>query len=135
MKSVMRTARRYLLQPENGAGLLYVALAFALLAHWAQHLVAGASFVDALAWMFSAQSPERLFHAWTLISFAISAWLAFLLLRRRLTRRAMRRVLLVVLVHALGAIRFYDLGLMLLSVLPLFALLPAYLLPDTGRER
>ncbi|HEX6927799.1 MAG TPA: hypothetical protein VF267_01020, partial [Gammaproteobacteria bacterium] len=72
--------------------------------------------------------PYGLFYLWTALSFAIGAWFAFLLLRRRLDRRALWRVLLVTLVHAFGALRFYDWGLMLLSVLPLFAIAPRLLL-------
>src|SRR5690606_15666911 len=74
--------------------------------------------------------PEGLFLGWTAVSLAISAWFAFLLLRRRLARRDLRRMLLVTAVHAIGALRFYDWGMMLLSVLPLFALAPRLLLPD-----
>ena len=38
-------------------------------------------------------------------------------------------LLLVAVVHAIGAMRFHELGLVLLSILPLFALLPAWLIP------
>lgn len=126
MKGVMRGARRYLLRAENGAGLLFVALAFAVLAHWARHLAAGAAL---------AEPSGRLFHAWTLVSFAVATWLAFLLLRRQLSQKSLRRVLFVAAVHAVGAFRFYDFGLVLLSVLPLFALLAATLLPANERDR
>lgn len=117
--------KNYLLQPEVGAGLLFVALAATVLKFWLTEILQRGveGFIGLL------DSSYSVFLAWTAISFAIGTWLAFLLLRRRLTQRALRRVMLVAMVHAVGAIRFYEWGLMLLSVLPLFALAPRLLLP------
>ncbi|HEX6929685.1 MAG TPA: hypothetical protein VF267_10565 [Gammaproteobacteria bacterium] len=127
MKSVIARTRSYLARPEVGGGLLFVALGAAVLKLWlTEILVRGpGGFADALF----AGGAQSVFFAWTAVSFGISAWLAFLLLRRRLSQRAMQRLLLVALVHAVGAFRFYEWGMLLLSVLPLFALAPALLFP------
>ena len=118
MKNVVRRLKRYLGQPEVGAGLLYVALAFWILERWLVQAVSGGEFTVA-----------SLDFQWDLVSLAVSAWLAFALLRLKPGPRSMRRLLLVAVVHALGALRFHDLGLLLLAVLPVFALLAAWLLP------
>lgn len=126
MKSIMKRARSHLAKPEVGAGLMFVALAASVLKLWLVEIVqrGPGGFVALFG------GPEGLFLGWTFVSLAISAWFAFLLLRRRLARRDLRRMLLVTAVHAFGALRFYDWGMMLLSVLPLFALAPRLLLPD-----
>ncbi len=123
---MLRTLKTYLARPENGAGLLFVLLALSVVRLWLLRLFG----ID------GAMRGDMLFNAWTLLTFAISAWFAFLLLRRRLQRRALRRVLLVTLVHVFGAVRFYDGGMALLSMLPLFALVPALLFPrdETGER-
>lgn len=118
MRQLLLNVKRYLLRPEVGAGLMYVALALGIVKLWLARLVAGGAL----------SLSENVHLAWTLVSFAICAWLALLLLRRTLPPRALRRVLLVAAVHAAGALRFYDWGLVLLAVLPLFALAPAVLL-------
>lgn len=115
---LLSNMKNYLLRAEVGAGLLYVAVA-----SWTG--------VDLLLMFLRAGMPQTLTmqQAWLLLSFAVSAWLAFVLLRRRPGPRALRRVLLVAVVHAIGALRFHELGLVLLSILPLFALVPAWLIP------
>lgn len=124
MTKLVTRMKSYLLQPEVGAGLLFVALAASLLKLWLTEILQRGveGFIGLL------NSPYGVFLAWTAVSFALGAWLAFLLLRRRLSQRALQRVMLVAVVHAVGAIRFYEWGLMLLSVLPLFALAPRLLL-------
>lgn len=126
MAGILNRVKSYVLQPEAGAGLLFVALAASVVKLWLTEIVQR-GFAGFIA-LFGG--PYSLFLAWTAVSFAIGAWLAFLLLRRRLSRRALRRVLLVAVVHAVGALRFYDWGMMLLSVLPLFALAPRLLLSE-----
>lgn len=128
---LLRNVKIYLLRPEAGAGLLFVALAFGVLRLWVERLfvTAGMHPYESLVQALSPENPRFHFFAWTVVSLALAAWLAFVLLRRRLTNRGLQRVLLVAVVHAVGAVRFYDWGLMLLSVLPLFALVPAVLLP------
>ena len=117
---MLSTVKRYLLRPEVGAGLLYVAIAAWVLVDW---LVA----------FLHGSAPQTIGYgtkqAWMAVSFAVSVWLAFSLLRRRPGPRALKRLLLVAAVHAIGAMRFHELGLVLLSILPLFALLPAWLIP------
>lgn len=126
MKNIMKRARSHLARPEVGAGLMFVALAASVLKLWLVEVVrrGPAGFVA----LFAGESS--VFFLWTAVSLAISAWFAFLLLRRRLGRRSLRRVLLVTGVHVVGALRFYDWGMLLLSVLPLFALVPRLLLVD-----
>ncbi|HEX7030257.1 MAG TPA: hypothetical protein VF254_06650 [Gammaproteobacteria bacterium] len=124
MGKIGTRVKSYLSRPEVGAGLLFTALAATVLKLWLTEIIERGA--GGFLGLFSG--PYGLFLAWTAVSFAVGAWFAFLLLRRRLTRRALRRVLLVTAVHAVGAIRFYDLGMMLLSVLPLFALAPRLLL-------
>lgn len=122
MRGVLLNVKRYLARPESGAGLMYAALALVIVKLWLTRLVGVAGF-------------DRDFPlAWTVLSFLIAVWLAFVLLRLRLSMRALRRILLLAAVHAVGAIRFYDWGLMLLSVLPLFALAPAVLLAVPARK-
>lgn len=116
---ILSSVKRYLLRPEVGAGLLYVAIAAWVLVDW-------------LVIFLRSDAPSVVYgtlQAWTAVSFAVSVWLAFSLLRRRPGPRALRRLLLVAVVHAIGAMRFYELGLVLLSILPLFALVPAWLIP------
>lgn len=124
----------YIQQPKTGAGLLYVALAFGVVRLWLldfhHALSRNSAFLDAVLEMFSPSGPRGLFLAWTAVSFALSCWLAYILLRRRLSNKAMQRVLLIAVVHAAGAVRFYDWGLLLLAVMPLFALIPAVLFPQ-----
>lgn len=128
MKRAWIRTRNYLLQPETGAGLLYAALAFGIARLWLIHIhrsmQEGADFAVVMQEM-----AGELFFAWTLVSFLLGAWLAFVFLRRRAGPRMMQRILLVAVVHALGALRFYEWGLLLLSILPLFAIAPALLLP------
>lgn len=119
--NLARRVKQYLLRPEAGAGLLYAALATWLLVAWAAGMVTGTHTLPAGA--------SDLGTAWMLVSFAVSVWLAFSLLRRPQNRSSLRRLLLVAIVHAVGAIRFYEGGLVILSLLPLFALVPAWLLP------
>jgi hypothetical protein len=139
MKRFFIQAKNYLSQPENGAGLLYVALCFGILRAWSLNLAEatarGIALQDAVMEMIATSGPRGMFFLWTLVSFALGAWLAFLLLRRTLNQHAMRRVLLVAVVHAIGAMRFYDWGLLLLSILPLFAIVPALLLPRNPSAR
>lgn len=128
MARVFTRMKARLAQPEVGAGLLFVALAATILWIWlTEFLARGPEGFLALL-----DGPQGLFLAWTAISFVLGVFLAFLLLRRRLTRRTLWRILLVTAAHAFGALRFYDLGLVLLSVLPLFAIAPRLLLfgPD-----
>lgn len=135
MSRTFKRIKRYLSQPLTGAALLYVALAFALAMQWLELLFSsGAGPATALERVF-ASSERTIFFAWTMVSFAVSAWLAYVFLRRRPASRALRRLLLVAVVHALGAIRFFDWGLTLLAVLPIFALLPALLLSAQSDDR
>lgn len=133
MAKVTRRIWDYIQQPRTGAGLLYVALAFGVLRLWLLHfyhaLSQSTGFTDALLDL-TLSGPRGLFFAWTAVSFALSCWFAYLLLRRRLSNRAMQRVLVVAVIHAAGAVRFYDWGLLLLAVMPLFALVPAVLFPQ-----
>lgn len=126
MRTLVTRIKRYLLHPQTGAGLLYAALAIWILADGAAGLVTGERPPP-------AGIPD-LALLWRMVSFAVSAWLAFVLLRRNPVRNALRRVLLVGVVHAAGAVRFYEPGMVVLSILPLFALLPAWLLP-AGPDR
>jgi hypothetical protein len=133
MKNIARQVRDYLLHPETGAGLFYVALCFGVLRMYLLAFVAanarGYELAETVRKLFSPNGPDGLFYWWALVSFALAAWLAYLLLRKRLGQAMLRRVFLVAVVHALGALRFYDWGMLLLSVLPLFALAPLLLLP------
>ncbi|MBW3567460.1 MAG: restriction endonuclease, SacI family, partial [Proteobacteria bacterium] len=99
---------------------LYAALAAWIVVKTATHFMTG-------EWPV-ASITSTLF-AWYMISLAVSAWLSFVLLRKKPGQRALRRLLLVAVAHAVGAIRFYEPGMLVLSILPLFALLPAWLLP------
>lgn len=139
MKKTLNRVKVYLSQPATGAGLLYVAVAFGVMRLWVLHLHAaitrGAGFTEELLRMLSGSGPREMFFLWTIVSFALSAWLAFLLLRRRIGRRLVQRLLLVAVVHAAGAIRFYDWGMLLLSILPLFAIAPLLLVPVSSRTR
>lgn len=123
---ILSTVKRYLLRPESGAGLLYVAIAAWVLIDW---LV---MFLHGDATRAVGYGTEQ---AWMAVSFAVSVWLAYSLLRRRPGPRALRRLTLVAVVHAIGAVRFYDPGLVLLSILPLFALVPAWLIPAQPSDR
>lgn len=123
--------KRYLMRPEAGAGLMFTALAFGVIKMWLTWFVAARS--EPAMEILATPGPDRVLVAWTVVSFIVSAGLAFLLLRRRLSPRTLKRVLLITAAHAAGAFRFYDWGMMLLAVLPLFALAPALLLP-AGRE-
>lgn len=118
--SLKQQLRAWIGRPEAGAALLYVALALVvikeLVVHWMHGLPLGAVGLS-----------------WYLVSLLVAAWMAFTLLRRRPGPRAMRRLLLVALVHAIGAFRFFEFGMVVLAVLPLFALLPALLFPETRK--
>ena len=122
MKSFARHIKDYVLRPEVGAGLFYAALAI-----W----LAEEGFMGVVLGNEPLVPQMDVVTAWRLVSFAVAAWLSFNLLRRPTGQSALRRILVVASVHAIGAIRFHDLGMMVLSVLPLFALLPAWLLPPT----
>lgn len=123
---MLRKMKAYLARPENGAGLLFATLAFGVLRLWLLRQFAPPGIVD----------RDPLLLAWTAVTFVMAVSFSFLLLRRRLSPGMLRRVLLITLVHAVAAIRFYDWGMLLLSFMPLFALAPALLLsvPRTGRE-
>lgn len=120
MKSVAVRVKRYLANPVTGAGLLYAALGTWIVVKTTTHFMTG-------EWPL-ASIASTLF-AWYMISLAVSAWMAFVLLRKKPGQRALRRLLLVALAHAVGAIRFYEPGMLVLAILPVFALLPAWLLP------
>ena len=120
---MIRKMKAYLARPENGAGLLFVALAFGVVRLWLLRQLAPTD--------LAGRDPLLL--AWTAVTFAMAVTFAFLLLRRRLTHGMLRRVLFITLVHAVAGIRFYDFGMLLLSVMPLFALAPALLLPAVPR--
>lgn len=120
MKSLAVHVKRYLANPVTGAGLLYVALAIWIVVKTTTRFMTG-------EWPLA--SITSTVFAWYMISLATSAWLSFVLLRRKPGQRALRRLLLVALAHVVGAIRFYEPGMLVLSILPVFALLPAWLLP------
>lgn len=129
----------YVQQPKTGAGLLYVALALGVARLWLLEihaaLAAGAEFPEAVRETFNLSAGHGLFFSWTAVSFALSCWLAYVLLRWRLSNRGMQRMLVISVVHALGAVRFYDWGLLLLAIMPLFALVPAVLFPQSSSRR
>lgn len=123
--------KNYLLRPETGAGLLFAAVAIGTLKIWAAHLLRGLSpgigVTDVVGAMLGGVNAT--FYWWTVVSFLLACFLGFILLRRHPDRRRLKRILLVAAAHAVGAIRFHDLGMTVLSVLPLFALVPALLMP------
>lgn len=126
--------KNYLLRPETGAGLLFAAVALGTLRLWALHMwhavTRDVGLLDVIGAMLTGTNAA--FFWWTIISFTVAAFLSFLLLRRRLSVRSLKRVLLIAAAHAAGAVRFHDVGLMVLSVLPLFALIPALMMPRRG---
>lgn len=117
----MKLLRR-LSQPETGAATMLALLAAIELGRLAANLYSQG--------LSSLLEIDR--NAWMLVSALIAITVAWRLLRYPLAGKALRRNLLVVIIHALACWRFLSIELAVLATLPVFALAAAWWLHDAS---
>lgn len=117
----MKILRR-LSQPETGAATMLALLAAIELGQLAAYLYSHG--------LSSLLKVDR--NAWMLVSVLIAITVAWRLLRYPLADKALRRNLLVVIIHALACWRFLSIEMAILATLPVFALAAAWWLKDSS---
>lgn len=126
--------KSYLLRPETGAGLFYLLFAAGMLGKWAGRVVSlragDASAVDSLVMILGGPGANIAAAVFSFSGVGISAWFAWLLLRKRLSSVQLLRIFFAGMLVAAGAWKFLDFWTAMISTAPLFALAPEILLSE-----